>query len=69
MNSITYKGDHVKGLHNRILGPDEFGAYYVVTDATHENDSTTATLRPATKAELENAAWDSDGMMILSTSD
>jgi hypothetical protein len=65
MNEITYKGDHVKDLHNRILGPDEFGAFYVVTDSTFENDETTAQLRPATQSELENAKWDKSGVMFL----
>lgn len=65
MNSITYPGDHVKDLHNRILGPDQFGAYYAVVDSTFENDKTTATLRPATAAELENPKWDKSGQMYL----
>lgn len=65
MNSITYPGDHVKDLHNRILGPDADGDFFVVVDSTYENDATTATLRPATEAELENPKWDKSGMMYL----
>lgn len=63
METIDYPGDHAKALHNRILGPDTDGEYYVVTDTSFANDVTTAHLRPATQTELDEAQWDKNGMM------
>lgn len=65
MDTITYAGDHVKALHNRILGPDADGEFYVVTDSSFANDETIAHLRPATDDELSSAGWTKDGFMIL----
>jgi hypothetical protein len=63
--TVDYKGDHTKALHNRILGPGADGEFYVVTDSTFQNDVTTAQLRPATDDEVENCGWTKDGFRTL----
>lgn len=68
MNTIQYKGDHVKALHNRILGPDADGEFYTVTSSEFANDVTTAQLRPATDDELASPRWDKSGFMYVSES-
>lgn len=58
--TINYSGDVSADLRNRILGPDEFGAFYVVESTTYNGaDNTTATkLRPATAEELDTSTFD-----------
>lgn len=65
LDSISYPGDHLKALHNRILGPGADGEFFVVTDLDYQNDTTTATLRPATDDEVENCTWTKDGFRLL----
>lgn len=65
MDKIDYPGDHVKDLHNRILGPDANGDFFVVTDAQLANNVTSAFLRPATEDEVENCNWDKAGNRVL----
>lgn len=65
--TINYKGDLTdEKLVDRILGPDEFGAYYAVVEATFNGkDKTAAKLRPVTHEELVGSTFDPSGQRYL----
>ena len=60
MKSLHYPGKLDSSLIRRVLGPDDFGGYVVVTRMEYdaEMDRTTAFVRPVLPREVPNITYD-----------